>query len=65
MNKRHLSNTFGKHMFISMDVSMVGCLWRPEKGMGSLEAGDTGGCALPGVGAGNQTPVFYQSSKLS
>lgn len=42
-----------------------GCPRRPEEDVRSPEAGVTGDRELPGKGAGNQTPVFYKSSKCS
>jgi hypothetical protein len=41
---------------------MVGYPPRTDEG---TRAGVTGGCELPGMGAGNQTRVLWKSSKCS
>ena len=42
------------------------CMYMPlEARIGAPGAEDTSGSELPTVGAGNQTPVLYQSNKCS
>lgn len=61
VNKRHLNKALQKYIsyqyvcvYGCVCVYTCGCLKRPGKGMGSLEAGDTGGSVLPGVVAGTK-----------
>lgn len=42
-----------------------GCLWRPEKGVGSLAAGVTRECEAPSVSTKHRPLVLCEKSKYS